>query len=251
MCRAIILCILFASFLCAQNSAPVTAFGDEPALPNTRYPAGTIGYNAKTGTFEVVNLTGTAWLKLGPLPLTTPVTITPLPIEITTQPPSLISGTPTHPIVVSPAPVTVVPPVATAAPSATPPPSDVFMVFGSYAPGGAPPVGGGFSYAKLVSTSQVVYSFSTYQTTLVKGKLQSSPTTGFFTRIKQIGPVQIGVYGQVGLATTTITTAAFAGGGNAFLQIGKTKWILGGGYEALKGTSTPQGTFRLILGRTD
>ena len=232
MCRAIILCILFASFLCAQANVDAM-FTADPALPDTRYPAGTIGYNITSQVFEFVNPAGTAWFKLTP------------PLGSGTAP----SATP--PAVKTPAPPASVPVPAAAAPSTTPPPSDVFLLFGSYAPGGVPPVGGGFSYAKLVSASQVVYSFSTYQTTLVKGKLQSSPTTGASTRIKQIGPVEIFVYGQFGLATTTITTAAFAGGGNAFLHLGKTKWILGGGYEALKGTSSPQGTFRFIFGRTD
>ena len=236
MCRAILLCVLLVGIVCAQT-APVSMFAADPTLPDSRYPPGTIGYNSITAVFEMVNPAGTAWLKLPPLPLMTPVA-TPHPAQ-------------PAPIALSPAPATPIPVPAATPPPGTSLPTDVLMLFGAYAPGGSPPAGGGFSYAKLVSTSQVIYSFSTYQSTLVKGKIQTSTTTGASTRIKELGPIQIFVYGQVGQATTTITSAAFAGGGNAFLQVGKTKWILGAGYEALKGTSSPQGTFKLIFARTN
>jgi hypothetical protein len=127
-------------------------------------------------------------------------------------------------------------------------PSDVVLAGGAYTPGST--AAGWATYARLVSQATQLYSFSTYQSTIVAGKLQTSTTTGFATVVKQLGPLSVLAFAQAGIATTTASTGAFAGGGFAVLRLGKTKWILGGGYEALKGTANPQKIFKLGLGRT-
>ena len=246
--------IVVLSLLClclvagAQTAAPVI-FTAEPSLPDAqRYPSGTLGYNLTTQVFELVGPTGAAWIKLPPLP----------------------AGPVANPQPVIPTPVAPSQPTTTNAVTAVSPPTDIGMVFGGYSPGGAPPVLGGVTYAKLVSASARIYSFNTYETTLVKTKLQTSGTSGFTTDFKDIGPVHLFAYGQIGVANSTTTqaaattpatgaqvsppstmTLALAGGGFAGVYLGKTKWFIAVGYEALKTTTSPQGMFKVGLGRSN
>ena len=68
--------------------------------------------------------------------------------------------------------------------------------------------------------------------------------------IRRFGPFSVLAYGQGGAATTDVVTGAFAGGAFGVFQLGKTKWVLCGGYESLKGTTTAQGAIKFGFGRT-
>ena len=111
----------------------------------------------------------------------------------------------------------------------------VFATYGTKA-------GGSFSYATLLSGKGQIYSFTTYDESVVKSTtggyvVQSSPRTGFATLFRNIGPVYLFVFGDAGTSTTgTNTGGAFGPGGMCLVRLGKTDWTIQGAVRYIKNT---------------
>lgn len=131
-------------------------------------------------------------------------------------------------------------PVAAAAPAL---PNNWYGAFASYNSTASPGIAAGFTEASLMSSTQQLYSYSTYDITLIKQPkgsaqaytYQSSPRTGMAVILKSFGRLHIIGFGNIGVATTG-SNASFAssGGGLALLELGKSKkWDLFGGFHVL------------------
>lgn len=89
-----------------------------------------------------------------------------------------------------------------------------------YSSSGSPKVTGWVSLAVLVSQSQQLYSYSTYDVLPVKGGVPTtSARTGLATVIRHYGMVSILAFGNIGMEQNSTSIAgAFSGGGFAVAQ---------------------------------
>jgi hypothetical protein len=100
-----------------------------------------------------------------------------------------------------------------------------------------PQINGGASYARLISTSNALYSFTSYDVTSVKPKpftVQTSTRTGIAAVIRQYGPLVIVGLGDAGVAAAANNLGgAFSGGGLAIYRL-KNGFAITGGMRILK-----------------
>ena len=117
----------------------------------------------------------------------------------------------------------------------------------------SPSVNGWASYATLLSKTQLLYSFSSYDVVPLKvnGKytIQTSTRTGFALVVRNIGPITVLGLGDAGIAASSVKTgSAFSGGGIAVWRLGKTLWTLEAAVRRLQ-TSLPQSVYEIGFGR--
>jgi hypothetical protein len=95
-------------------------------------------------------------------------------------------------------------------------PSNWAGVGAGYNPTGSPKATGWASFATLISKTQMIYSYTTYDVIPQKGAVPvTSARTGFATVVRTLGPqLYILAFGTAGVSqTSTATTGTFSGGG--------------------------------------
>lgn len=110
----------------------------------------------------------------------------------------------------------------------------------SYNATGSPKVAGWISSAVLVSQSQMLYSYSTYDIIFsAKGVPTSAARTGFATIVRSFGRSwYILGFGTAGVATTAAaTTGSFSGGGMLVYRF-KKNYTAEAGIRAVTGATT-------------
>lgn len=113
-----------------------------------------------------------------------------------------------------------------------------------------PQVSGWAAYAKLLSPSGPVYSFSEITFTAPKGKLQTTTTTGVATLVAQHGKLKVFGFGNVGAATSAVTTgAAYAGGGVGIYEL-KNGFNIAVGAQFLKSNAGNQTIYSFGVGKS-
>lgn len=127
------------------------------------------------------------------------------------------------------------------------PPKDWVGAGASYA---QPQVSGWGAYAKLLSTSGPIYSFSEITFTMPKGKLQTTTTTGVATDVFNHGRLKVFGFGNVGAATSAATTsAAYAGGGVGIYEL-KNGFNFAVGAQFLHSNSGSQTIYSFGVGKS-
>lgn len=105
------------------------------------------------------------------------------------------------------------------------------------------------SYARLLSNSGQVYSFTTWDVTRTKLKpyVTSSARTGAAFVVRTVGPLTVLGLGDAGVATaSTNTSGSFSGGGLLVVRLGKTAWTLCAGVRVVKAAATAAGSQTVI-----
>ena len=146
-------------------------------------------------------------------------------------------------------------PPAPSAPSAVPAappdyPDEWAGIYGGY----SSKIAGGFSYAKLISKSGPVYSFTTTDIVSLKRNpfvVQTSPRTGLATVLRQFGPVTVLALADAGMAVAPKPTAlgtnvgfATSGGGLAIWRI--KSFSVGFGARVLKSALGTMGARTIV-----
>ena len=112
------------------------------------------------------------------------------------------------------------------------------------------------SYAHLLSSSQQIYSFTTWDITRTKANpyVTSSARTGLAMVFRTIGPVTILGLTTAGVATSsTSTSGSFSGGGLGVIKIANTSWTVLLGARVDKSSATQTGSqmvYEIGMGRT-
>jgi len=113
-----------------------------------------------------------------------------------------------------------------------------------------PHVDGWGAYAKLLSASGPIYSFSEITFTAPKGKLQTTTTTGVATLVAKHGKLKVFGFGNVGLAGSAAATgAAYAGGGVGIYEL-KNGFNIAVGAQFLKSNAGNQTIYSFGLGKS-
>jgi hypothetical protein len=132
-------------------------------------------------------------------------------------------------------------------------PANWYGAFASYDSSSSPGLAAGATEASLLSQGAQVYSYNSWDVTLIKQPkgsamaytYQSSPRTGMAMILRTMGPISIIGFGNLGVATAGQNASlATSGGGVVLIKLGKTTpWSLFAGAHvlntgALGGTKT-------------
>ena len=113
-------------------------------------------------------------------------------------------------------------------------PANWYGAGGQYLPGGSPKGSGWAAYARLISQSAAMYSFTEYDAFLADGKITTATSSGAAFVVRQFGPVSVLAFGMAGVATSgTSAVGVFPYGGIVDFKLGKTLWHLMAGYKRI------------------
>ncbi len=143
-------------------------------------------------------------------------------------------GLPQVPVQGNPAPT----PASTPAVVTAPLPGNWAGLGAGYNPAGSPKATGWASFATIISQSQKIYSYTTYDAVPQKNAVPvTSARTGFATVVRTFGPrLYLLAFGTAGVSqTATATQGTFSGGGMLF-YVFSAGWTIEAGVRGASGS---------------
>ena len=119
------------------------------------------------------------------------------------------------------------------------------------APSGTARESGWAAFAKPLSSSAGVYSFTQYNAYLVgkPGKVTTGVSTGAALVVRQVGMFTLLAFATAGVATNgTVTGSTFPYGGLVDFHVGKTLWHVDAGMQVVNGSTVTAAQHIVLLG---